>query len=73
VVSLKVVHPLKVNQHTKFHYPTLTSASYASISEVWTVAFFLEWLKLWDYKLWHRGHLQWHDLPNEFHKIYQFL
>jgi len=19
-------------------------------------------------KLWHRGHLQWHDLPTEFHK-----
>jgi hypothetical protein len=24
-------------------------------------------------KLWHRGHLQWHDLPSEFYKIYQLL
>jgi hypothetical protein len=34
MVSLKVVHPLKIYQHTKYHGPTLTGASFASISEV---------------------------------------
>jgi hypothetical protein len=24
-------------------------------------------------KLWHRGHLQWHDFPNEFYRNYQLL
>jgi hypothetical protein len=33
-VLLKVVHPLKVYQYTKFHGPTLTGASFASTSEV---------------------------------------
>jgi hypothetical protein len=33
-VLLKVVHPLKISQKTKFHVPTLTGASFASISEV---------------------------------------
>jgi hypothetical protein len=64
MVSLKVVHPLKI---TKFHVPTLTDASFASISEVWTSAI-LEWLKVRDWKVRHRGHLQWHDLRTEFHK-----
>jgi hypothetical protein len=27
---LKVVHPLKIYQYTKFHGPTLTGASFAS-------------------------------------------
>jgi hypothetical protein len=67
MVSLKVVHPLKIYQYTKFHGPTLTGASFASTSEVRTSAI-LEWLKLRDYKVRHRGHLQWHDLPTEFHK-----
>jgi hypothetical protein len=31
---LKVVHPLKIYQYTKFHGPTLTGASFASTSEV---------------------------------------
>jgi hypothetical protein len=31
---LKVVHPLKIYQNTKFHVPTLTVASSASTSEV---------------------------------------
>jgi hypothetical protein len=34
MVSLKVVHPLNIYQYTKFHVPTLTGASFASISEV---------------------------------------
>jgi hypothetical protein len=34
MVELKVVHPLKVYQHTKLHGPTLNSASFASTSEV---------------------------------------
>jgi hypothetical protein len=31
---LKVVHPLKIYQYTKFHVPTLTGASFAPTSEV---------------------------------------
>jgi hypothetical protein len=34
MVSLKVVHPLKIYQYTKFHGTTLTGASIASTSEV---------------------------------------
>jgi hypothetical protein len=34
MVLLKVVYPLKIYQYTKFHVPTLTAASFASISEV---------------------------------------
>jgi hypothetical protein len=34
MVSLKVVHPLKIYQYTEFHGPTLTGASFASTSEV---------------------------------------
>jgi hypothetical protein len=34
MVLLKVVHPLKIYQYTKFHGPTLTGASFASTSEV---------------------------------------
>jgi hypothetical protein len=44
---LKVVYPLKIYQHTKFHVPTLTGASFASTSEVLTSAI-LEWLKVRD-------------------------
>jgi hypothetical protein len=44
---LKVVHPLKIYQHTKFHGPTLTGASFASTSGVLTSAI-LEWLKVRD-------------------------
>jgi hypothetical protein len=33
-VSLKVVHPLKIYQTTKFHDPTLTGASFISTSKV---------------------------------------
>jgi hypothetical protein len=47
MVSLKVVHPLKIYQYTKFHGPTLTGASFASTPEVWTSAI-LEWLKIRD-------------------------
>jgi len=43
---IKVVHPLKIYQDTKFHGPTLTGASFASTSKVWTSAI-LEWLQLW--------------------------
>jgi hypothetical protein len=35
--------------------------------KVWMSAI-LEWLNLRDWKFWRRGHLQWHDLPTEFHK-----
>jgi hypothetical protein len=35
VVILKVVHPLKICQHTNFYGPTLTGASFASSSVVW--------------------------------------
>jgi hypothetical protein len=34
MVLLKVVHPLKVYQYSKFHGPTLIGASFASTSEV---------------------------------------
>jgi hypothetical protein len=67
MILLKVVHPLKIYQNTKFHGLTLTDASFASTSEVCTWAI-LEWLKVRDYKVRRRGHLQWHDLPTEFHK-----
>jgi hypothetical protein len=67
MVLLKVVHPLKIYQYIKFHGPTLTGASFASTSEVWTSAI-LESLKVRDYEVRRRGHLQWHDLPTEFHK-----
>jgi hypothetical protein len=38
MVLLKVVHPLKVYQYTKFNGPTLIGASFASTSEVRTSA-----------------------------------
>jgi hypothetical protein len=47
MASLKVVHPLKIYQFSKFHGPMLTGASSASTSEVWTSAI-LEWLKVRD-------------------------
>jgi hypothetical protein len=31
---IKIVHRFKIYQHTKFHGPTLTGASFASTSEV---------------------------------------
>jgi hypothetical protein len=37
-VSLKVVHPLKIYQNTKFNGPTLSSASFAFTSELLTSA-----------------------------------
>jgi hypothetical protein len=45
MVLIKVVHPLKIYQYKKFHGPTLTDASFASILEVRTSAI-LEWLKV---------------------------
>jgi hypothetical protein len=45
MVYLTVVHPLKIYQYTKFHGPTLISASFASTSEVLTSAI-LELLKI---------------------------
>jgi hypothetical protein len=47
MVLIKVVHPLKIYQYTKFHGPTLTGVSFASTSEVWTSAI-LESLKIRD-------------------------
>jgi hypothetical protein len=38
IVSVKVVHPLKIYQHAQFHAPTLRGSSFASISEVSTTA-----------------------------------
>jgi hypothetical protein len=72
MVLLKVVNPLKIYQYTKFYGPMLTGASFASTWEVWTSAI-LEWLKVRDYEVRRRGHLQWHDLPTDFHKIYQLF
>jgi hypothetical protein len=40
MVLLKVVHPLKIYQYTKFHGPTLTGASFASTSEVLNIRHF---------------------------------
>jgi hypothetical protein len=34
VILLKIVLPLKIYQHTKFHGPMLTGASYACITEI---------------------------------------
>jgi hypothetical protein len=47
IISLKVVHHLKIYQYIKFHGLSLTGASFASTSEVWTSAI-LEWLKVRD-------------------------
>jgi hypothetical protein len=47
MVLLKVVHPLKIYQYTKFHGPTLTESSFASTSDVWTPTI-LKRLKLRD-------------------------
>jgi hypothetical protein len=44
---IKSWSPLKIYQYTKFHVPTLTGSSFASISEVWTSTI-LEWLKVRD-------------------------
>jgi hypothetical protein len=45
VVSLKVVHPLKIYQNTKFDGRALADASVTSTSKVSTSAI-LEWLQL---------------------------
>jgi hypothetical protein len=42
--ELKLVHPLKLYQHTKFHGPTLTGVSFASTLEV-CAPDILVWLK----------------------------
>jgi hypothetical protein len=63
-VLLKVINPVKIYQHTKFHDPTLTGASFVSTSEVWTPTI-LKWLKLHD-KKWRRCHL--HDFPTKLNK-----
>jgi hypothetical protein len=65
VVLLKVDEPLKISQYTQFHGHTLTGENFASA--------IFERLKLWDYQLWRRDHLEWHDLHAEFHKIYRKL
>jgi len=48
VVSLKVVHPLKISLHSKFHGPTLSSASLVRTLVVWRSAI-LERLQLLNY------------------------
>jgi hypothetical protein len=45
MVLLKVVYSLNVYQNTKFSGPTLSDASFAFTSEVWTSSI-LEWLQL---------------------------
>jgi hypothetical protein len=35
---VRIVHPLNIYQYTNLHGPTLTDASFASTSEVWTSA-----------------------------------
>jgi hypothetical protein len=42
-----LIYRLKIYQYTKFHGPTLTGASFASTSEVWTSTI-VEWLKIRD-------------------------
>jgi hypothetical protein len=44
----------------------LNGADIASTQKVWTSTI-LKWLKAWDYKLPHRGPLQWHHLHTKFH------
>jgi len=60
IVSLEVVHPLKIYQHTKYHGPTLNGKNFASPQK-------FERPPVWnDYStelnIWFRGHLQWHVL-----------
>jgi hypothetical protein len=43
MILLKVVHPLKIFQYTKFHGPMLTRASFVSTSEVWTSEIWNAW------------------------------
>jgi hypothetical protein len=40
MVLLKVFHPLKIYQHTKFHGPTLTGSNFAFTSEFLKSAIF---------------------------------
>jgi hypothetical protein len=47
MVSIKVVHLLKIYQHAKLCDPTFTGASFASTSEV-SMSAILEWLKVQD-------------------------
>jgi hypothetical protein len=51
MVLTKVVHPLKICQHTKYRRPSLTGSSFASMSEVLSVCRFLivedVGLKIW--------------------------
>jgi hypothetical protein len=67
VVSLKVDHPLKIYQNTKFLGPALTGASFISTSKV-LKSVILEWLQLRHKKLRCLGYLQWYDIPTEFDK-----
>jgi hypothetical protein len=66
VVLLKLVYPLKICQHTKFHGRALTGASFASTSEVTSRNFRV--VEAAGLKVWHRGRLRWHGLPNKFRK-----
>jgi hypothetical protein len=43
MVSLKVVHPLKIYQHTKFHGPTLTDASFHPPQKFESPSFWNAW------------------------------
>jgi hypothetical protein len=60
MIWFKIVHTYKIYHRTKFRGFSLTSASFASTSEVWALAI-LEWLKARDYP-------QRHNLQTEFHK-----
>jgi hypothetical protein len=60
MVWFKIVHTYKIYHRTKFRGFALAGASFASTSEVWTLAI-LECLRARDYP-------QRHNLPTEFHK-----
>jgi hypothetical protein len=72
MVSLKVVHPLKIYQYTKFHVPTLIGASFVSISEVWKSAIWNGW-RYWIKK--YGVDVTFNDMTSllNFIKIYQLI
>jgi hypothetical protein len=66
VVSLNVVHSLKIYHNTKFHGPTLTGQILHPPQKFECPPFWNGYS--YSIKLRHRGHIQWYDIPTEFHK-----